>query len=183
MEETSSNNKKTDEVEYIDEEEIAKGSEKVGKLKRELETCKNEKDEYLKGWQRAKADYVNAERLFADRESGSVDVAKRKLLLEILEIADGFENAFTFSPADSHWVAGIKGLAANLQSILQRYGIEPIDAKGKVFDPNLHEAVEVGDVEIEDDDGKVLEEYQKGYMRNGRVLRPTKVKVGRYQKE
>ncbi|MEK7649702.1 MAG: nucleotide exchange factor GrpE [Patescibacteria group bacterium] len=156
---------------------------KLTKLKRALEVCKKEKDDYLQGWQRAKADYSNAERESARRQESAVQHAETRLVREILDIVDTFEGAFATPPPDSLWVQGMRNTLDKMQNLLKRYGVESIEALGKPFDPMLHEAIEVKEVTSESDDNKIVTEFQKGYRMGERVIRPTKVSVGEFKKE
>jgi molecular chaperone GrpE len=77
--------------------------------------------------------------------------------------------------AESPWLDGIRHIYRKLQAVLEAQGVSVIEAEGKDFDPNFHEAV----MAVEGDEGKVMEETQKGYKLRNRVIRPTKVKVGK----
>jgi molecular chaperone GrpE len=74
---------------------------------------------------------------------------------------------------------GIRQTASSFENALAAAGVEPIDAVGQTFDPELHDAVETGEVEPEDE-GKVVAEYARGYKIGDRLLRPARVKVGRH---
>jgi len=77
--------------------------------------------------------------------------------------------------AESPWVDGIRHIYRKLEAILEAQGISVIEAEGKDFDPHFHEAV----MAVEGEEGKVVEEISKGYKLRNRVIRPTRVKVGR----
>ncbi|MEK7630956.1 MAG: nucleotide exchange factor GrpE [Patescibacteria group bacterium] len=156
---------------------------KLTKLKHALEICKKEKDEYLQGWQRAKADYSNAERESRKGQESAVQYAEIRMVREILDVVDTFEGAFASPPPDSPWVQGMRNTLEKLRGLLKRYDIESIDALGKIFDPVWHEAIEVKEVASEADDNKVMTEFQKGYRIGDRVIRPAKVSVGEFKKE
>jgi molecular chaperone GrpE len=99
-------------------------------------------------------------------------------------VLDAFERAFpdqsqpqTAQEAnDPSMVAGLEMVRKQLSTILSRHGLEAIDAKGKTFDPNLHQAIQRIDSE-EVDAETVKDEFAKGYKLNGRLLRPTMVSV------
>lgn len=74
--------------------------------------------------------------------------------------------------------AGVRQTAASFENALSAAGVTPIDAVGEDFDPELHEAVETAEVD-EEDEGKVIEQYTRGYRIGNRLLRPARVKVGR----
>jgi molecular chaperone GrpE (heat shock protein) len=73
---------------------------------------------------------------------------------------------------------GIRGIATSFQSALSNAGVETVESIGEPFDPELHEAVDTGEVEPEMD-GKVIGEYSRGFRLGNRLLRPARVKVGR----
>lgn len=73
---------------------------------------------------------------------------------------------------------GIRRIATNVENALTNAGVEPIAAVGEVFDPELHEAVDTGEVDA-DMDGRVISEYSRGFRMGDRLLRPARVKVGR----
>ena len=116
MEETSNDNNQ----EIEDDIELAMDDNpdtaKIQKLKRDLEICRKEKDDYLSGWKRAKADYSNTERDFASRLESASKYGEVKILKELLTLADGFESAFAASPQESKWTEGIKGIQNQLNS-------------------------------------------------------------------
>ena len=156
---------------------------KLAKLKHALKICKQEKEEYLQGWQRAKADYSNAERESRKSQESAIQYAEIRMMREILDVVDTFEGAFAIPPPDSPWVQGMRNTLEKLKGILKRYDIESIDALGKPFDPIWHEAIEVKTVVSESDDNMVITELQKGYRIGDRVIRPAKVSVGEFKKE
>lgn len=77
---------------------------------------------------------------------------------------------------------GIRRTASSFENALAAAGVEPIDAIGETFDPELHEAVETEEVTAEED-GKVVAQYTRGYKIGNRLLRPARVKVGRYSEK
>ncbi|MDP2668319.1 MAG: nucleotide exchange factor GrpE [bacterium] len=158
-----------DEIEVVEEEAM---QDKLKKLRSDLKTCQSEKADYLAGWQRAKADFINARR---DEEKARGEFAKyaaEKVLREMLKVVDSLELSGS---------AECKAILAQLADILKKEGVVPIEAKGKRFDPMYHEALGQAETDKKEEDGVVLEELQKGYMLHGRVLRPAKVKVGTYK--
>jgi len=167
------------------EEEGASAGFELKKLREKLKECQRQKDEYLAGWQRAKADLVNARNEERKRNEEFRKYAELSLIEDILPVADGFEKAFkeeSWKKVDKAWRNGIKYLYNQLMGVLKEHNLEPIDAVGKRFSPEEHEAfaeVPVGD---ERDDGIVVEELRKGYKMRGKVVRPAQVKVGKYNK-
>ncbi|KKT29593.1 nucleotide exchange factor GrpE [Candidatus Giovannonibacteria bacterium RIFCSPLOWO2_12_FULL_44_25] len=160
------------ENEVVEEEGLG---DKLKKLREELKLCHKEKSEYLAGWQRAKADFINARK---DEEKARAEFAKfaaEKVLGEMLAVADSLLARHSFSEG------GEDPIYNQLLDIFKKEGVEPIEALGKGFDPLYHEALEQVEVPQKEKDGTVLEEMQKGYTIYNRVLRPAKVKIGIYK--
>ena len=141
----------------------------------EFEKLKKERDEYLAGWQRAKADFSNYQKDEARRNEEFAKWALVSLTAELLPILDSFEVALGQTKSESE-VMGLKLIRSQFLSALARYGLQPISIeKGAKFNPALHEAVTREPSDQPED--TILEEVQKGYTLHNRVLRPTKVKV------
>ena len=163
-----------DKDDIIEDEVVEEGglNDKIKKMREELKLCQKEKAEYLAGWQRAKADFINARRDEEKNRAEFTKFAAEKVLLEILAVADSLKLS---GSADS------KPIYNQLVDILKKEGVEPIEALGKKFNPLEHEALDKKEVLDEKEDNMVVEELQKGYMIHNRVLRPSKVKVGHYK--
>jgi molecular chaperone GrpE len=145
----------------------------------DLEKAQAQAAEYLDGWQRARAEFANyKKRVEAEREEVR-RASNEALLLKLLPVVDDFERAFQKIPqevADSPWVSGINMILRKLQAILESQGVAPIQAAGRPFDPQQHEAVLMEET-AEHPDGTVVAELQRGYRLGERVLRPAQVKV------
>lgn len=152
---------------------------KEKKPKEELKECQKLKNEYLAGWQRERADFINYKKGELERVGELLKYADTGLVLKFLTILDSFELVGEKLPKELKEDENIKGLLqikAQTKDFLKAYGVEEIESLGKQFDPNLQEVVEV--VEMKDkESGTVIEEVQKGYKFQGRILRPAKVKV------
>lgn len=148
------------------------------KLKKELEECQKLREEYLAGWQRAKADFENYKKDEIKRQKEFIAFANQNLINEILPILDNFDIAVDSLPkdlAENLWIKGILNIDIQLRDILRKNGIEEIKVKkGDKFDPNFHEAIA-----SEEDGDEIVEVFQKGYLLNGRVIRPVRVKIGK----
>ncbi|MDP3934659.1 MAG: nucleotide exchange factor GrpE [Candidatus Giovannonibacteria bacterium] len=160
-----------DDVEIINEGDDEAFKDKLKKLKDELKAVKSERDDYLAGWQRAKADFINARKDEEKARAEFVKFATEGILREILAVADSLELS---SSADC------KPIYNQLIDILKKEGVEPVESQGKTFNPLEHEALEEKEVLGEEEDGIVVEELQKGWRIYDRILRPAKVKVGVY---
>ncbi len=94
----------------------------------------------------------------------------------LLPILDDFERALKIESSDKEYIKGTELIFQRFYGVLQKQGLEPIEAVGKIFDPNLHHAIER--VETSDkEDQQILDEFQRGYNFRGRLLRPALVKV------
>jgi len=148
----------------------------VKKLKEKLKGAEEKAREYLDSLQRAKADFVNMRKRDEKAKQEFVKFAKADILSELMPLLDALELAVSHSSKD---VLPIQSL---MLKTLKQHGLEEIDPKGEMFDPNFHEAVGMMEVEERSDDHKILEVLSKGYILSGKVIRPAKVKIGQWQK-
>jgi molecular chaperone GrpE len=148
--------------------------------KKELEKIIKEKDEYFSGWQREKADFLNYKKQEFERLKETLNIAKESLFKELIPVLDNFNLAEKAIPEKEKGKNSIKGLLLikkQLEDSLKSLGLEEIETIGKQFDPKMHEAIEeVGGTEP----GVIVEEVQKGYTFQDKIVRVAKVKIGRY---
>ena len=146
-----------------------------------VENLQKENDELLAKLQRLGADYANYQKQAAKQTSQSIQYEKQSIIKTLLPALDNFEhtlqNAASAENADV-LIKGIKIIYDQMLDILKSHGIEQIEALGEHFDPALHEAM-MQRHEPEQQENIVLEEFQKGYKLNGRVIRPSKVIVNK----
>lgn len=143
----------------------------------EVEALKKQAQEYLDGWKRAKADYLNLKKEMESQNKEIKEWMTKVMLIPLVGIADNFEKAFGGLPdnlKNDAWVAGIQSIKKQIDEYLTAQRVEPLSVKGEKFDPIKHEAIELIDG---GEPGIVAEELQKGYIMNGDILRPSKVKV------
>ena len=125
---------------------------------------------------RALADFDNFRRRAERDRSEYVQFAAMEMVRDLIPILDDFRRAVKVETADKEYAKGIELIDQRLFETLKKAGLEPIEAAGKRFDPNLHQAVDrVQSKELPDQ--TVLEEYQSGYNFKGKLLRPAMVKV------
>lgn len=131
---------------------------------------------------RLQAEFENYKKRMAREKAEFLKYATESVLLEFLPVLDNLERAVTSARATTGnreaVVDGIEMIARLFRSTLEKAGVKPMDAVGHPFDPSLHQAV----AQVESADGRdniVLEEIQKGYLLEGRVLRAAMVKVSR----
>ena len=150
-------------------------------LRQQLEQERAKSAEYLDSWRRAAADLSNYRKRAEKESSEMAKFANAALIARLLPILDDFDRAFQTVPGELRgmtWVDGMMLISRKLRAMLEQEGLKPIEAMGKPFDPNYHEAV-IHEETSEHDEGMVIGELQKGYMIGDRVLRPTLVKVSK----
>ncbi len=159
-------------------------AEAIKKLREKLKKAETEKQEYLTGWQRAKADMVNARKRDEAERAEFTKYANERLIDGLIPVLESFElamgNKEAWGKVDKNWRIGVEYIYSQLKKALSDSGLEEIDPIGKQFDHNRDEAAEYVPVELESDHHKVIAVIQKGYSLNGRPMRPPKVKVGEF---
>lgn len=137
--------------------------------------------EYLEGWKRAKADYINYRREVEDRQKEMAQFAFLGAAMKFFPIVDNFEEAFKHIPADvrdSEWVYGIEQIKKQMENLLKDLGFERIKTVGEKFNTMFHEAVATEDKEGFSSD-MIFEEVRAGYILGGKTLIAAKVKVAK----
>ena len=178
-----------EEVEFStpDEEGVAEVYQaKMKKLREELKKATADKIEYLAGWQRAKADYINLQNTEDKNRTEIIKYAKESLLVDLLPLVDSFDMAFAnktvWEQAPENWRRGIEYIYSQLSGILKDNGLEPVvPPLGSDFDPQRHESIGLTATDKEEEDGKILEVVKKGYILQGKLIRPAQVKTGEFK--
>lgn len=166
-------------------EEIQKNEEKVEGEEKPSETdellkCQKEKEEYLDGWKRAKADLINYKKDEAKRFESVIKFANESLVKDLILVLDSFDLALSAlqNEADAKKEKGLYLIRQQLEDILKLSGLERIIISvGQPFDPSLQEAV--SEVESDKTSGTIIEEVERGYLLNGKLIRPARVKVAK----
>lgn len=140
-------------------------------------------EEYLRGWQRTQADFLNYKRRVQQEGEELERQGNAELLRQVLPALDDFDRALAALPAAERadhaaWSAGVVSIVRKLEDVLSKQGLKAIEAVGSEFDPTEHEAVLNVPVPPEQD-GVVTAEVRKGYKLHERVLRPAQVVVGK----
>ncbi|MEA3295569.1 MAG: nucleotide exchange factor GrpE [Patescibacteria group bacterium] len=156
-------------------------------LEKKFIECEKKRDEYLTGWQRARADYLNNKKNEAERAGNLIFFAQSEIILEIISVLDNFEKAEQeiqkFLDDDScvgfeNFYNGFTQIKKQMREILKNYEIEEIKTIGEKFSPDFAEAIE--EIKEEDKDaGIIVEEIEKGYKFKDKIIRPAKVKVAK----
>ncbi len=160
---------------------LEEAMEAIAKLQLELRTAKAEAKDAQETSLRLQADFVNFRKRQEKEAANTIRFANEDLLLKLLPILDNFDRTLaTIEKTDnlSAIKEGIVLVEKNMRKQLNKVGLEPVEAKGKEFDSELHEAITAVPVEDEGQKGKVIDEVEKGYKLKDRVIRYAKVVVG-----
>lgn len=151
--------------------------DELGVAMEESEKCKKERDEYLNGWKRAKADLINYQKEESRRFEEMIKYGNEALIKDLVTVIDSFDLGIAAAEKNGNADKGIYIIRNQLGDILRKYGLEKIKVStGEVFNPMFHESV--GEVESgEFSSGAVAEEIEAGYSLNGKVVRPVRVKL------
>ena len=173
--------------EFLDDSVVAEESaaEAIKKLREKVKKLTEEKQEYLTGWQRAKADLINARKRDEAERAEFTRFANERLIEELIPTLESFDMAMgnkdAWEKVDKNWRVGVEYIYSQLKKALADAGLQEIDPMGEPFDLARDEAAEYVPVESEKDHHRVVAVIQKGYALNGRPLRPPKVKVGEFK--
>jgi len=171
--------KDAEEIEFVEEGSGDEARDKIKKLKEELGECRKKAEEYLAGWQRAKADFINSRKDEEKEREAVVKFANKKLLYELLNVKDSMEMALKQAEEiDKAFAGGLNQILNLLSQITRGCGVRETETLGQKFNPEEQESVAEEEVAEAEKDQIVLEVVQKGYKIHDRVLRPAKVKVG-----
>lgn len=169
----------TEDGEEISTKDVSK------KLREELKVCRKEKEEYLTGWQRAKADYINLQKELGEIRANTSLLTKEKVIRDFLPAIDGFEIAFSNKEAwekvDKNWRIGVEYIHQQFMSTLSELGVEKINAINVSFDPKIHEPTETVNTTEKNKDNTIEKVTQIGYKMGSRIIRPARVNVFKYQ--
>lgn len=159
------------------EETVTEEAEVIEEASNEAENQTDDKAaEYLDRWQRLMAEFDNYRKRSEKEKSDTYDYAVSNTVAEILPVIDNFERALKVESQDKNLFAGVEMIYKQMMGLLEKLHVTPIDAVGKEFDPNLHNAV----MHIDDEnlgENIVAEELQKGYLYKEKVIRHSLVKV------
>ncbi len=146
---------------------------KITKLKAEIEKLKAEKQQYLDGWQRDKAEFINARKRDEESKADFLKFAAAGFVEELLPIIDSFEAALKHEGQND----GVIMIHNQFKSVLKKQGIEEFGDIGDAFDPAKHQAIGNLETTEAEKDHTIGEVLQKGYSIHGKVIRPAFVKV------
>ncbi len=163
---------------------------KVKTLREKLKVCESEKMEHLENLQRVKADFLNSKKRLEEERLRDTERAINEQIEKLLPLCDSFHMAMhnkeAWEAVDDVWRKGVEGIHNQLHNILASYAVSEVHPEGEVFDPQKHEAMTNVPVTDKDQQGKVIQVIQNGFIRkNGDtevLLRPARVTVGELEK-
>jgi molecular chaperone GrpE len=147
----------------------------VKKLREKLKGAEDKAKEYLDSWQRAQAEFVNIRKRDEEAKADFLKFAKSDILEELIPVLDSFELSLRHGSKDTEPIYN------QFLKVLRDHGLAEINPLGETFNPKMHEALGMIPTDKMEDDHKVLEVFQKGYMLIDRVIRPAKVRIGEYK--
>jgi len=152
-------------------------------LQNELAEAKKQSEYHLDQWKRTAANLQNYRKHVEKERADLVNSAKASVIVQVLPVLDDLERAFVTIPFELSrltWTEGLALIDRKLRLILEKEGLEEIEALGELFDPSLHQALLEEETE-QYPDGHVMAILQKGYKVDERVLRPALVKIARHK--
>lgn len=150
----------------------------VDLLRDQLAQSEKEKNEFLDLSKRMKADLINSKKDQEKAIAGYAQFATAEALLKFFPVIDSFDLAMKHLPKEleaNAWAKGIISIKQQLDGALRDIGVTLVPSVGTQVSPDMHEAI--AHEESDKDDGIILEEYQRGYMLYGKVIRPASVKI------
>ncbi|MBU0999343.1 nucleotide exchange factor GrpE [Patescibacteria group bacterium] len=188
-EEIKKENPRENEAEVLEFEFNEDGEEDLKKtlkkFRAELKACKAEKEEYLTGWQKERADFANYRKQEDDRKATFSEAMRERILTRFLSVIDSFNMAFankeSWEKVDDNWRKGVEYIYAQMNGIFEEYGVKAIGEAGEVFDPNIHQSIEVVGTDKKEQEYTIACVIQKGYKLGERVMRPARVNVYEYK--
>ncbi len=167
------------EPEHGEEIGEAKPEDKIAKMREELSACRKDKQEYMDGWQRAKADYVNALKRFGEDAKASESRGKIKAVETLLPAFDALERAKEHGEVP----AGFLAIAKQIETAFATLGLEESGKVGEKFNPAFHEALGQDPAESAETDDTITAVLEKGWKVGDTVIRAAKVRVAHFASE
>ncbi len=167
-------------AEETEAEEAAEESESEEQEEKEPEKkAQNPEDEAItQKYMRLAADFQNFKRRTEKEKTDIYQYANEKIALDVIEVMDNFERALSHldDVQDRNFAEGVEKIYKQLSGVLDKNNILEIKAEGEQFDPNFHNAV-MAEENPDYESGVVIQAMQKGYTLNGKVIRPSMVRV------
>ena len=187
LEEENAEDHSSDDSDSLDDSVVAEENttEIIKKLREKLKKAESEKTEYLTGWQRAKADFINARKRDEADRAEFMKYANEGLVGDLIPVLESFDMAISnkesWEKVDKNWRVGVEYIYNQLKKVLGENGWKEINPLGEVFDHNRDEAIEHVPVDDKKQDQMIIQVVQKGYSLNGKLLKAPRVKVGEFK--
>ncbi len=166
------------EPESNDSSEKSKPTTSIEELSKLWELEKQTVSEYEEKLKHVLADFQNLTRKTQSDIENGVNAKVDEFVLDFLKIYDDFVRAKEIFSENKINTDGLDSILKNMNSLLKKYEVNPIDALGEIFDPNFHEAIStISDSDL--DDNTITKEIRKGYISKNRVIRPTLVEISK----
>jgi len=181
MKKSKKQKSKTEDSHEADQKGITKKKDEREELRGTIESLQKEKDELFGKLQRVSADYANYQKRVPKQISDTISYEKERIIISLLPVLDNFEHTLQNEHSAENLdvlVKGIQIIYDQLIELLKSHSVEQIKALGEPFDPCVHQAM-TQQTDTDKEENVVLEEFQKGYTLNGRVIRPSKVVVNK----
>ena len=187
LEEIVENKASTSDADTLDDSVVAEENmgDAIKKLKEKFKKAEAEKQEYLTGWQRAKADMVNARKRDEEERREFMKSSNANLIEELIPVLDSFDMAMgnkeVWEKADKNWRIGVEYIYSQLMKVLNENGVTELNPINQPYDHNHQEAISHEPVIDKKQHDMIIQVVQKGYSLNGKVLKVPKVKVGEFR--
>ena len=165
----------TDPEAPVEDEPAVAAEDELAALAGELEATRRERDEYLDALRRLKAEFENARKRQERERSRILETASENLVLGLLPVLDNMDRALE---AEGDIREGVRATRDQLADVLGWEGLLPVASDGQHLDPNVLEAV-MGQPSEDHEEGIILQTFERGYLLNGKPIRPAKVVVAR----
>lgn len=181
--------KKEEDTEVLEFEFNEDGEEDLKKtlkkLREDLKSCKKEKEEYLTGWQKERAEFANYKKEEESRKALFSESMRERILTRFLAVMDSFNMAFSnreiWDKVDENWRKGVEYIYGQMNTIFEEYGVKSIGETGEVFNPNIHQPIEMVPTDKKEQDYTISSVIQRGYKLGERIMRPAQVNVYKYK--
>ena len=174
-------------IEFDEEIEVEKNlQDKLKKVKVDLKACLSVRQEYLTGWQRAKADFINAQKEHEEKVKVAHLFAEEILIDRLLPVLDSFDMAVsdkkTWEKVEKTWRDGVLQIHSQLLSVLGESGLHLFNPIDELYDSSKHDCVETIETDQKKKDNIIVEVLHNGYQLHDKIIRPAKVKIAQYKK-
>lgn len=169
-----------DEDKKVEDKKVAEDTAKKPEptTEEKLAACEKQRDEYLGGWQRARADFLNYKKDEIKRFEELARFSSEDILKELIGVLDSFDLGLTALEKAGKAEKGIYMIRTQLEDILKQKGLEKIPIKiGQQFDPMIAEAI--AEAESDQPSGTIIEEIEPGYRLYDKIVRPARVKIAK----